>query len=323
MSADFTIPDGYYPPFARVTDQDHTAWIIISTTIGLALTLLFGGIRIFIRKQVHPPFGHDDSFCAIATLYAVVQAILTLLACNVGLGRARHLTSDIVLVTTQKLYYAATLLFVISLGLSKASVALFLLRIAPFNPQRRATQYIFGLIIIWTIVLFFCMALQCNLAQPWVIVDLSCSKTLLRWELLESLGCAFEVAFFGICLWLIWNIGAIRRSHKPAVVIMFAFRLPVITFVTLRLRSYPASDEDPMLDMAEFNTWSQAELTYSLISSTILIMRPFISNLVTNYGGHGSAVKDRKPSVPNLDAYQLQLLQPTNSSTGTPPRKDS
>jgi hypothetical protein len=67
-SGDFDVPPGQYPPFATVTDKDHAAWIIIATSLGLAWTLLFGAIRVFIRYTISPGLGIDDACLAVATV---------------------------------------------------------------------------------------------------------------------------------------------------------------------------------------------------------------------------------------------------------------
>lgn len=64
----FIIPPGYSPPFAIVTDSDHTAWILIATALGLACSLLFGGIRTFVRCTICPGVGWDDVLLASATV---------------------------------------------------------------------------------------------------------------------------------------------------------------------------------------------------------------------------------------------------------------
>lgn len=64
----FTVPDRYSPPFASVTDTDHTAWIYIATALGLALILLFGGIRVIVRGSICPGVGLDDYFLAASTV---------------------------------------------------------------------------------------------------------------------------------------------------------------------------------------------------------------------------------------------------------------
>jgi hypothetical protein len=39
QSTELHVPDGYYPPFAVVTDTDHGAYIIIAVTLGLTGTV--------------------------------------------------------------------------------------------------------------------------------------------------------------------------------------------------------------------------------------------------------------------------------------------
>lgn len=65
---EFQIPTGYSPPLAIVTEDDHTAWIMVASALGLACTLLFGGIRVFVRSTICPGIGMDDIFLAGATV---------------------------------------------------------------------------------------------------------------------------------------------------------------------------------------------------------------------------------------------------------------
>jgi hypothetical protein len=60
---------------------------------------------------------------------------------------------------------------------------------------------------------------------------------------------------------------------------------------SLRLSSHGVVDptEDAIV-MAHAVAWASLELNYSLIPATIPVLRPFISNLSTNFGvGHGSS----------------------------------
>lgn len=180
-----------------------------------------------------------------------------------------------------------------------------MVRIAPFDPQRRAVQGLFALSLAWTITLTLVLALRCNLSEPWQLASTSCdAETQIRWEVLDTIGCLFELGVFLIPVWLVWGVDAIRRSNKAVVITMFAFRLPLIVFVVFRLRSYNNEDRsDPTLKDAEFIAWSQSELTYSLISSTIIIMRPFVNNLVTHYGNDAN-------TSPVDEMYHMDLLKP-------------
>jgi hypothetical protein len=68
LTSEFPIPEGYSPPFAIVTDTDHTAWLLIAATLSLCMILLFGIIRAFIRWTVSTGLGLDDAFLLAATV---------------------------------------------------------------------------------------------------------------------------------------------------------------------------------------------------------------------------------------------------------------
>ena len=76
------MPPGQHPPFAVVPPEDHDAYILIATAIGLACVLLFLGIRVFVRQTVSLGFGLDDTFLGAATLLAIIQSTLLFIACS-------------------------------------------------------------------------------------------------------------------------------------------------------------------------------------------------------------------------------------------------
>lgn len=220
-----TIPNGYSAPFAVVTDTDHGAWIIIATALGLSQILLFALIRAFVKCVINPGLALDDGMIFTATGIAVVQSALVLSACHAGLGRSAELISASDQDALQKIYYAASLLLVLSLGLSKASVAVFLLRLAPFDPHRQVIKAVIAAILAWTIALFFAIALKCDLSEPWAVLGDQCSGLFLRWGILEGFGCLFEIVIFGIAVWLVSGL-QIKQQNVITVIVMFGFRLP-------------------------------------------------------------------------------------------------
>ena len=62
------VPPGQSAPFATVTPTDHSAWIIISTALGLSMSLLFAAIRVFIRSATKHGYEKDDLVLAAATV---------------------------------------------------------------------------------------------------------------------------------------------------------------------------------------------------------------------------------------------------------------
>lgn len=63
-----TVPPGQSAPFATITPTDHRAWIIISTALGLSMSLLFAAIRIFIHSATKHEYGKDDYALGVATV---------------------------------------------------------------------------------------------------------------------------------------------------------------------------------------------------------------------------------------------------------------
>jgi hypothetical protein len=63
-----TVPQGQHPPYATITPDDHSAWVIISCALGLALTFLFAAIRVFVRTTINGEFGMDDYLVAAGTV---------------------------------------------------------------------------------------------------------------------------------------------------------------------------------------------------------------------------------------------------------------
>lgn len=104
---DSRIPAGFSPPFARVTANDRTAWIIITTVLGLIYSLLFGLARVVVSWTTGPGrLQADNVALAVSTvrepslshnvqphltyssqLLAIVQCCITLGACSAGFGK--------------------------------------------------------------------------------------------------------------------------------------------------------------------------------------------------------------------------------------------
>jgi hypothetical protein len=114
----FAVPLGQYPPFAVVTETDHSAWVIIATTLCLSCILLFGIINIFIRRRTSVRIGLDEvclvsstvrihaiSTCSqlnwVQTL-ACIQSSIILGACAQGMGKSIELLSERSLVKVQQ-----------------------------------------------------------------------------------------------------------------------------------------------------------------------------------------------------------------------------
>lgn len=171
------VPEGQYPPFAVVTPDDHSAWIIIAAALGMISSLVFGAIRIFVRQTISPQYGLDDITLATSTILAIIQSSIILGACSKGLGKSLDLLSSEAQTEVQRMYYTSNLFFILALGLSKSSVIFFLRRLTAAKHHKLVFDTANALLAAWIIGSFFAVALQCNLSHPWISVGESCSGT--------------------------------------------------------------------------------------------------------------------------------------------------
>lgn len=75
----------------------------------------------------------------------------------------------------RKLYYGSNILLLISLALSKASVAALLMRLCIEKTQKKYFTGALAFVALWGLGSIFAVALQCNLSQPAILLDGQCS----------------------------------------------------------------------------------------------------------------------------------------------------
>ncbi|KAH8602282.1 hypothetical protein B0O99DRAFT_648094 [Bisporella sp. PMI_857] len=314
------VPPGQYPPFAVVTDTDHSAWIIIATALGLSLILLFSVIKIFIRWSISSRVEFDEAFLATSTIFAVIQSSIILGAVSAGLGKSIELVLNEDRDRIQRMYYTSTLFFILSLGLSKASVAFLLLRLTPQKHHRQAFYTIVALIAVWTVASTFALALQCDLARPWILIQQKCPGMFLRWKVISAFDIGFELGLVALTVYLVYGLQASLET-KLTVVFAFAMRLPMIVAIVYRLKTFNADGltSNPTLLQDRFIVWTQAELCYSIMAAITPSLRPFIKSLATNYGtksasGYGTAYGSSYGNITDDSmqpgSYQLTSFRP-------------
>ncbi|QSZ33169.1 hypothetical protein DSL72_002755 [Monilinia vaccinii-corymbosi] len=279
------VPPGQSPPFAVVTNTDHSAWIIIATALGLACVLVFGGIKVFARGSFGKKITYDEICLGVSTLLSAIQSSVVLGACAKGLGKSIELVPARNQAQIQQMYYTSVVLFIVSLGLSKASVVVLLGSLTPDEKHKKIFRGVIGLTVAWTVSSTFAVALQCNLTYPWRTIGERCDNALLRWQMIASFDIFFELAFVSLATYLVWSVRT-SKSNKTTVVVAFSFRLPIIIAIAYRLATF---DEDgltknPTILEDRFIMWTQTELNYSVISAIIPSLRPFVISLSTYYG---------------------------------------
>ncbi|KAK5069183.1 hypothetical protein LTR64_008663 [Lithohypha guttulata] len=319
------VPEGQHAPFAVVTPDQHAAWIIIATAVGMSCSLFFGLIRFGVRKWIAPKFGLDDYTLGGSSALMVIQSAILLGACSNGLGNSIDLITEEAQAKVQSLYYASNLFFILALGLSKVSVVFFLRRISRAKHHKLAYDVVIGLHVLWTVGSFLALALQCDLSSPWTVIGRDCGTGVLRrWQVICALDIISELLIVSMAVYLVWGLQT-SLEQKVVVVGVFGFRLIGIIAIAFRLRSFDAAgfSTNPFLLEADFICWTQSELNWSIISATIPSFQNFLKNLNTHFGGlapgesdygYGSHSRSRVGNNTVNASFQMSQLQSTDDT---------
>ena len=98
--------------------------------------------------------------------------------------------------------------------------------------------------------------------------------------------------------------------NKAIVIGVFAFRLPIIAIIGLRVSAFdvPNFTSNFTLAESEYMVWTETQINYSIISATIPILRPFINTLSTHYGQGAAGEYSSSASPSPNNTFMLTSL---------------
>ena len=159
----------------------------------------------------------------------------------------------------------------------------------------------------------------------------------LRLKLISVFDIAFELSLVGVTIYLVSDLKA-ALDMKWTVIFAFSMRLPyvkpprisiyipnsktdiarsLIVAIGFRLATFNVAGltTNPTILQAEYITWTQTELAYSIIAATIPRLRPFIKKLATNYGanpanGYGGGHANETGDEQQSGSLQMLTLRP-------------
>jgi hypothetical protein len=159
----------------------------------------------------------------------------------------------------------------------------------------------------------------------------------LRLKLISGFDIAFELSLVGVTINLVSALQA-ALDIKWTVIFTFSMRLPyvnpprisiyvpnsktniarsLIIAIGFRLATFNVAGltTNPTILQAEYITWTQTELAYSIIAATIPRLRPFIKKLATNYGaspanGYGAGHANETGDDQQSGSFQMLTLRP-------------
>ncbi|KAH6721030.1 hypothetical protein BKA61DRAFT_699310 [Leptodontidium sp. MPI-SDFR-AT-0119] len=302
---------GQSAPLTIITSTDQSGVVLIVTAIGLAFAFVSMLIRVYIQLGLRTT---ADIAVVLSMVFYIFQATATFIGTSKGFGKTIDDIPENQLIPLQKAIYASEILYIITIWLTKCSVAFLFIRLSPDRRHTLASYTILGASTIFMFISVLIVSLRCELSQPWIFVESKCPHLFARWQTVAGMDIATELALFSTSIYLVKNL-QLSLQKKCLVVLAFGLRLPMIAPTILRLDSILSTlhSTDPTLKGTMSQIYTQIELSYAIIAATTPCLRPFMKALSTHYGAPASIT-----STPNnTHIYSLNSVSKRSKTAAT------
>ncbi|KAF2662413.1 hypothetical protein K491DRAFT_709782 [Lophiostoma macrostomum CBS 122681] len=297
------------PRHAVITPDDHGA-ILSMTAWFLACTLvLCTATRLIVRFTTQQMPSTDDVYIVVAAVFAIGGTIAMSLAVNSGLGKRAHAITGDNISSIHKDVYAATILYVLTVGLSKFSMCAFLTRLAATKLHKMAIAVLGIVVLCWTIAITIGVVFECALPRPWEVFTGKCIDPLAFWTPATVVDVCTDVAMIIIPIHIVWGL-QMQGQRKAVVVFIFLVRVVLIIASLARLlylRHFVRSGMDASFDSIPYGLATQVHSTLSIIVACSSALKPFMDSVRTGMLSV-SLAKHGAGTTFGQDSYNLRTL---------------
>lgn len=266
----------------------------------------FVAVRLYTRKQILNAVGADDYLCILALVVHILYTIFVTMATHYGLGRLYADVGDpTIYFTAVKYELFSQVAGIMVIGIGKAAVGVFLLRIVRNKIQ---IWFIYACLAITAIITLF--------ASITVIVQ--CSPVEKSWNPMTPGTCwvdfskvgytvgswfvAADLAFATLPWFVVWDL---NMKKKEKITVACGLSLGIFAGVcgivrTVALNGLNASEY--IYDTVPMLIWSATESLVTIMCSSIPVLRPLYIRV--RYGPDG---KDSSTGNSGDASYKLPM----------------
>ncbi|GCB25368.1 hypothetical protein AAWM_08253 [Aspergillus awamori] len=258
---------------------DHVDEIAIATIYLMVMMILAVLIRLAFRLHMLRSLEWDDGTISLALIFAVAQCAVILVGTEHGLGKRKLSLNGREVHTLEKALYSSNILYVLALSLAKISVLLLLNKLSVNRWHKKISFWTSVLVGIWTVPVFFTLAFQCGVPEPWDASNGHCINIFAFWAGISPIDIITELV---ICILPIYIVKPVQVifGKKVTVVVAFFIRIFVVITTIIRLIFMRYSKPYPSTDMndAAFATTITTEcvLCVSIMTACIPCLKPFL-----------------------------------------------
>ncbi|KAA8651297.1 uncharacterized protein ATNIH1004_000178 [Aspergillus tanneri] len=215
-------PDSWEPAVNIVT------WFLMTTATLCVLTRLGTKYWIFRRWTT------DDYLSIVSMVLCVAQSVAVSMAMANGYGEHFDAVSGLKVDSILKSQYAAAILFLTTLCLSKLALIHFIWSVTPVTSDRYIAIGLEIFTILWAVTSVLASAFQCRPPRPWDYINGQCFSFRAWWNYLCITNILSEAGIITQAFLIITRTQA-RWSKKVTLASIFGLRIFVIVAVIVQL----------------------------------------------------------------------------------------
>ncbi|KAL4817712.1 hypothetical protein BDW67DRAFT_158928 [Aspergillus spinulosporus] len=258
------------PPFQRLSPDNRGPIITLVSVCLLIVAVIFvlakSGSAIYFKQR--RTAGSTLIWAALAL--SVVQVVVLQKAVDNGLGKHETALSKSQIQHLSKFAYAAQLLSVIVLTLSKLSTTLLIWKLTPSRSLRQYCTIAAAVIAGWTIFALFSISFQCQLPETWNYTPERCAGKGALFYPIAVFNILTEIVLVILPFIMMQNV-QMASQKKAKILSSFSSRLCVVGLAFAHLALLPSfvhSDDIPW-DTTLWHVIGQAMMLTSVIIACV------------------------------------------------------
>ncbi|KAJ5599347.1 hypothetical protein VI817_000511 [Penicillium citrinum] len=288
----------------RFKTESKDPAVNVTTWVLLVVVILSVSARLGTKFNLFRKLTVDDWLMVGSLVFCVVQSIIISMAVASGYGKHFKDVSSPEFDQTMKYLYAGSLLYLISLALSKLSLAVFIRSLTPASKDRVYARIVEGIICTWAVATIFGTAFQCSMPRTWDFWNGKCFDEM-AWIffvtisnivtdliifaqamiLISSIQTSLKrrLIFAGIfvprLLWVLPEFLSVSTSKANSQKL---YRVPAAAIAQLALINKGRQSNDPTYGLCDLTILEEIIQCLSIVTACWGQLKPFLSWMRTN-----------------------------------------
>ncbi|KAF2469197.1 uncharacterized protein BDR25DRAFT_229535 [Lindgomyces ingoldianus] len=257
------------PDQVIVSDTNRTPIVHIITWIALATSVLaffaHAGLKLYISRSL----SLEIAAGFFALIFSAAQSLAVYFQAANGFGKPLDSLSPGTVQSQFKAEYAATILFILAMCLSKLVIVAFIRSLSPKAIHHRIDKVLAGMSVLWTIGSVFSIAFACGMPQPWDKLSGKCFSRLNWWYAVSAFNIVTEVGLIGLQSAIAFEL-QLKRARKITIISIFLCRACVPIAIILHLIYLHRDSTGPVRGDLSLGYWRSAVCQQSVQSLAIV-----------------------------------------------------